>query len=180
MQTADWQGIEAKAAFHGVAPVVARVLLQNANDLVPEEVRQRSKDRITSLAQNNIQWLQEWKRLLQTFDEALIPVISFKGPALALTAYSNLGLREFHDLDLLIHPRNVARANDKLWARVTLCGRLLLGIQRSLAPVEEPPASLYKSGALYLRRSALGPTARNVFISTRRRTDVQLGALGAV
>jgi hypothetical protein len=114
MQTADWQGIEAKAASHGVAPVVAKVILQYANDLAPEVVQQRSKDRLTLLAKKNILWLQEWKRLLQTFDEALIPVISFKGPALALTAYHNLGLREFHDLDLLIHSRNVAQARDKL------------------------------------------------------------------
>ena len=116
IQTADWQGIEAKAAFHGVAPIVAKVFLQNANDLAPEDVRQRSRNLLTILAQKNILWLEVWQRLLQTFDEAAIPVISFKGPALALTAYSNLGLREFHDLDLLIHPRNVARAKDELLA----------------------------------------------------------------
>ena len=86
IQTADWQGIEAKSAFHGVAPIVAKVFLQNANDLAPEDVRQRSRNLLTILAQKNILWLEVWQRLLQTFDEAAIPVISFKGPALALTA----------------------------------------------------------------------------------------------
>jgi hypothetical protein len=32
----------------------------------------------------------------------------------ALTAYRNLGGREFHDLDLLVHPEDVARAKDVL------------------------------------------------------------------
>ena len=116
IQTPDWPTVEAKAAAHGVAPVVSNILLQHSSDIAPQEILLRCKDRLTLLTKKNILWLQEWQRLLQAFDEAATPVISFKGPALALTAYRNLGLREFHDLDLLVHPRNVARAKDKLLA----------------------------------------------------------------
>jgi hypothetical protein len=110
----DWQRVEAEAALQGVSPVVENALLQYASNFVPEEVLQRCRARLTQLAQKNILWLREWQGLLQTFDEAAIPVISFKGPALAVAAYGNLGLREFHDLDLLIYPHDVALARDRL------------------------------------------------------------------
>jgi len=113
-QMPNWPRVEAEAALHGVAPIVSDVFFEYENDLAPHEVLQRSKDRLTLLAQRNLLWLEEWQRLLETFDEAAIPVISFKGPALALTAYRNLGLREFHDLDFLVHPCNVVRARDRL------------------------------------------------------------------
>jgi hypothetical protein len=114
--TADWNKLETKAASHSIAPVVSNVLLEYASDLGSQEVLQRCKRRLNGLAKKNILWLQEWQRLMQTFDRAAIPVISFKGPALALGAYGNLGLREFHDLDFLVHPRNVPRTRDKLLA----------------------------------------------------------------
>jgi hypothetical protein len=58
--------------------------------------------------------VQEWQRVLRALSEAGIPVISFKGPALALTAYRNLALREFHDLDLMVRPEDVLRVRDLL------------------------------------------------------------------
>jgi hypothetical protein len=53
-------------------------------------------------------------RLLAALAEAGIEVISFKGPALALTAYRNVSLREFTDLDLLVRPSEVAMAREVL------------------------------------------------------------------
>ena len=39
-----------------------------------------------------------------------IPVISFKGPVLAISAYGRLELRKFNDLDLLVRERDADRA----------------------------------------------------------------------
>ena len=113
-QQLDWQELEERAESLRVAPIVEWVLLQHAGHLAPPEVLQRWNERLTRLARKNLLWLQEWQRLLQAFDQAGIPAISFKGPALALTAYRNLGLREFHDLDFLIHPQDVVRARKVL------------------------------------------------------------------
>src|SRR5262249_22989147 len=45
-----------------------------------------------------------------------IPAVPFKGPALAASAYGNLALREFADLDILLLERDVPRARDLLLA----------------------------------------------------------------
>jgi len=45
-----------------------------------------------------------------------IPVLPFKGPILAALAYKNLSLRQFADLDILVHKRDVARAKKLLMA----------------------------------------------------------------
>jgi hypothetical protein len=46
-------------------------------------------------------------RLLQTHG---IPALPYKGPVLATMAYGQLALRQFGDLDLLVHPRDFQRA----------------------------------------------------------------------
>jgi hypothetical protein len=40
--------------------------------------------------------------------------VPYKGPALALQLFGNVALRQFSDLDLLVHPRDVLRARDLL------------------------------------------------------------------
>src|SRR5579863_6949864 len=96
----DWPGVETQAERQCVSPIIGHALLQHAGDLLPEPVITSWKDKIRNSTKQNLIWLQEWQHLLQLLDEAAIPVISFKGPALALTAYGDLTLREFRDLDL--------------------------------------------------------------------------------
>ena len=113
-QPPGWQSIDHQADRQCVSPIVAHALLQHAGDLLPEQVIASWKDKVRDITRQNLIWLQEWQHLLQLLEEAAIPVISFKGPALALTAYGDLTLREFHDLDLLVHPGDVVRARDIL------------------------------------------------------------------
>ena len=54
--------------------------------------------------------------LLRNFKAAGIPAIPYKGPALAATAYGNVGLRVFGDLDILIQKEDVPRAADMMTA----------------------------------------------------------------
>jgi len=110
----DWAAVDEIASLHNVAPIVSSMILRHGSGFVPAEVLERSKDSLKRVVRTNLLWLQEWQQLLRTLEEAAIPVISFKGPALALMAYGDLGLREFHDLDLLVHPRDVPRAKDIL------------------------------------------------------------------
>lgn len=56
----------------------------------------------------------ELQRVLRAFNEAAIPLMLFKGPVLAYTAYPNPHMRTYHDLDFLIHPADVERAGDLL------------------------------------------------------------------
>ena len=48
--------------------------------------------------------------LTKAFAKAEIPVLPHKGPLLAQAAYGDLALRQFNDLDLLVHPADLPRA----------------------------------------------------------------------
>ncbi len=113
-QRLDWDALQRIADDHSVMPLVAYVVCQHAGDMAPPTILQRFRERFIRATQDNLAGAQEWQRLLRALGEAGIAVISFKGPALALTAYGNLALREFHDLDLLVRSEDVLRVRDVL------------------------------------------------------------------
>jgi hypothetical protein len=99
---------------HSVTPLVAYVVCQQTAGLVPANILQQLQERFLQITRNNLAGVQEWQRLLRALSEAGIPVISFKGPSLALSAYGNLALREFHDLDLMVRSEHVWQVRDVL------------------------------------------------------------------
>jgi hypothetical protein len=56
----------------------------------------------------------ELLRVLNALEAREIPAIPYKGPALAASVYGNLALREFHDLDILVHRHDVPKAKEVL------------------------------------------------------------------
>jgi hypothetical protein len=56
----------------------------------------------------------ELQRVLHAFNAAGIPLILFKGPALAYTIYPKAHMRTYHDIDGLIHDNDISRARDLL------------------------------------------------------------------
>jgi hypothetical protein len=49
--------------------------------------------------------------------EKAVPVIAFKGPVLAQSAYGDLSLREFIDLDILVRPSDLGMTRDLLFSQ---------------------------------------------------------------
>jgi hypothetical protein len=49
-------------------------------------------------------------RLIANLDQAGVPILAFKGPILALKLRGALSMRQFNDLDLLVHPEDAGRA----------------------------------------------------------------------
>jgi hypothetical protein len=62
----------------------------------------------------NILLMHELQKLIALFAENEVTAVPYKGPALALQLFGNVALRQFSDLDLLVHPRDVLRARDLL------------------------------------------------------------------
>ncbi len=54
------------------------------------------------------------QEVLHSFNEAKIPLMLFKGPALAYQFYPQPHLRTYHDIDTLIQPGDLARAHELL------------------------------------------------------------------
>jgi hypothetical protein len=81
---------------------------------VPRSVQEELQSHFTANARRNLILAAELLRLLKLFEAHGIPTVPFRGPTLAVLVYGDLALREFGDLDILVHKRNVLKAKDLL------------------------------------------------------------------
>jgi hypothetical protein len=110
----DWGYLLRTARRHGVAPLLYRHLEAACPQAVPEGVIGTLRDHFRANSVRNLSLTGELLRLLEAFEARGIPAVPYKGPALAVSAYSNLALREFIDLDILVHRQDVAGAKEVL------------------------------------------------------------------
>jgi hypothetical protein len=110
----DWGYLLHTARRHGVAPLLYRYLEAACRQAVPEDVFGTLREHFRANGVRNLWLTGELIRLLDAFGARGIPAVPYKGPALAVSAYGNLALREFIDLDILVHRRDVAKAKEVL------------------------------------------------------------------
>lgn len=102
----DWPQLLDLAEFHGLIPLLARHL----GEPVPRAVRVDLWAREEANRRRNRAMAAELLRLLALLEAAGVAAIPFKGPALAVAAYGDLGLRQFDDLDLLLRASHLEAA----------------------------------------------------------------------
>jgi hypothetical protein len=107
----DWDLLLKKAAWHRLTPLVSYHLRsQELSHLVPESIMTRLQSiHYASLARNMV-FQNELGRLLAAFNKESIPVIVLKGSALLDTVYLDISLRVMSDIDILIRPDDLGRA----------------------------------------------------------------------
>jgi hypothetical protein len=110
----DWRAFFELASHHGVRLLVYRSLREACWERVPTEVQTEWHDANQSLTGKTLFLAGELLRVTAEFEAAAIPVAVMKGAALAQMVYRDVGLREFSDLDLLIHETDFSRALDLL------------------------------------------------------------------
>ena len=113
-QGLDWTSLIQLAERHRVLPLVYRALQAVNSDTVPQPIRAELYHDFHANAQRNLFLAGTLLKLLRLLENHQIPAISYKGPVLAMLAYGNLTLRQFGDLDILVHKKDVARAQDLL------------------------------------------------------------------
>ena len=111
----DWQYLFQLARRHAVIPLLYQQLAREAADLIPPSFLAKLKTQYQENYARNIILADELCRLIDIFNEHGIDAIPYKGPALALFAYGDLGLRRFVDLDLIVKKSDVRRARDLLF-----------------------------------------------------------------
>lgn len=109
-QKLDWEQVLSAASVQGILPLLHWHLSRIGGQQVPAPVAERLRQSFLRNLRSNLWLTGELLRLLPWFAERQIPVVPFKGPVLTASLYGNLGLREFGDLDLLVHPPDVLRA----------------------------------------------------------------------
>lgn len=114
----DWNRILSIATLHRLRPLLFKHVkgLGKAN-AVPARAWASIENHATHTIRRNFALTNQLAKLLRTFRDAGIAVIPFKGPIIAMRAYGNLGLRAFHDIDLLLHRADIEKAR-----------RLMLGL----------------------------------------------------
>jgi len=110
----DWEYLIRTAHVHGMAPLLYWHLDAAHSESVPENVLSYLRDHFHANSLRNLSLTGELLRILRVFKAHGADVVPYKGPALAASVYGNLALREFIDLDVMVHRRDVAKAKELL------------------------------------------------------------------
>jgi hypothetical protein len=110
----DWERLVEAASRHGTAPLLYWNLSRLGCNGIPESTLSRLKGAFNAIALWNLSLTGELLKLLKLFGDVGIRALPIKGPALAATAYGNLSLRTFSDLDILMAMDDIRRAKEVL------------------------------------------------------------------
>lgn len=110
----DWAYLIQTAARHGVMPLLYQTLNTICPKAVPKAILAELRNYFHTNTLFSLFQTKKLLELLNLFEAHKLPAIPFKGPILAGLAYNNLALRQFCDLDILVHERDALKAKDLL------------------------------------------------------------------
>jgi hypothetical protein len=110
----EWEFLYRLARRHAVLPLLYRRLEAHAPGAAPREFRERLREKFRENATRNTLLAGELVGIARLFESEGVPVLAYKGPALAVQAYGDLSLRRFIDLDIIVRRRDVGRAGGLL------------------------------------------------------------------
>lgn len=109
-QNIDWVKLIEMAQQHRVTPLLYSNLNAIGTEAVPKAILNQLQVNFRANTRRSLLLSAELVRLLNLFQAQKIPALPFKGPVLAASAYGNLSLRQFNDLDILVHPQDIEKA----------------------------------------------------------------------
>lgn len=110
----DWRCLASIAENQRVLPVVYLILRNSSRDSIPEDAFFTFKGLFKSNLLKSLSMLKELLRVLEAFSSSGISAISFKGPLMAFGLYGDISMRQFSDLDILIHLKDLQNATTLL------------------------------------------------------------------
>lgn len=113
-QKIDWAYLVQTASRQQLIPLLYRNLQSTCPDAIPQTILKQLRNHFHANSLHNLFLTKELLQLLNLFQNHNIPAIPFKGPALAVSAYGNLALRQIGDLDILVQEPDYAKAKELL------------------------------------------------------------------
>jgi hypothetical protein len=113
-QDIDWTYLIDTAYHHGLMPLLYHNLNTTCPDAVPPATLDRLRENFYANSLRNLSRTQELLKLLDLFHTHDIPAIPYKGAILAASVYGNLALRQFADLDILVHEQDFPKVEELL------------------------------------------------------------------
>jgi hypothetical protein len=129
-EVTDWAGFLALVHRHKLISVAYTLLVEHAGDLVPSEIRTELKKQKLLGWKTALVYATELLRLNKEFQGEGIDLLPLKGITLSLRLFGDPGMRHVRDLDLLVRPEDVDRADRILGAT---------GYQRVAPQLESSP-----------------------------------------
>ncbi|HEX8336323.1 MAG TPA: nucleotidyltransferase family protein, partial [Pyrinomonadaceae bacterium] len=108
----EWDYLFLLARRHAVLPLLYRGL--GGVDEVPGDFRARLRDEFRKNATRNTLLAGELARLVRLFQSEGVPLLAYKGPALAQQVFGDITLRRYVDLDVIVRRRDARRAGGLL------------------------------------------------------------------
>ncbi len=96
------------ARQHGVVPILYHSLKKIEH--IPSHILKKLKVHYHIFVQKNILMSAEVIKLIKLFQENDIKALAIKGPVLAQILHNDITLRQYGDLDILVHPDHVYQA----------------------------------------------------------------------
>ncbi len=115
-QELDWEYLIRLAFMHGVLPLLCSNLRKRWLDAIPETISHQLQRLFQVNVRRNFFLTAELLKLLKTFETHGVQAVPFKGPVLAASAYGDVTLRQFGDLDIWVHKENIIEAGRLLAA----------------------------------------------------------------
>jgi hypothetical protein len=112
----DWAYVFQKARQNRVMPLLYWNLAAACPGAVPKDILNYLQAFFHDHARHNLFQTRELLTLLRLLDAQGIPALPFKGPLLAALVYGNVSLRQFGDLDILVHRRHLKRVKHLLFS----------------------------------------------------------------
>ena len=113
----DWDALLRLAMHNRIPTLLYQHLAAARVDGVPPEIMERLGGFFHQVTVRNMYLARELVALVDLFRTKGIEALPYKGPILAQSLYGNLGLRQFWDLDIVVHKEDVLRVKDLLVER---------------------------------------------------------------
>ena len=106
----NWSLLKQRAMQHGLLPLVCHNLTHTCSEQLPQDVVYEFGRYYFAHARRSLSQVSQLFKIMQLFKQQGIAAIPFKGPMLALSAYNDVTLRVFDDLDFLLRKKDVLGA----------------------------------------------------------------------
>jgi len=116
-QLLDWDRLIRMSLAHGLMPLLYENLATHCPEIVPPIYLNQLRDLFQKNAARSVLLTRELFSILDLFATEGIEAMPYKGPAIAISIYGRLALRQFSDLDILVRKRDVWRCQQLLISR---------------------------------------------------------------
>ena len=112
----DLNALIALANQHGILPLVYKILkdLNTQRLTLNADILTELKAHYMSISQRNMLMSAELIRIMKLLEEHDIEALAFKGPTLSQMAYGDITLRQYVDLDVLTHKKDIYKIDSLL------------------------------------------------------------------